>query len=93
MAIETTWTCDRCGVVQKNGKQMWEVGIGYRHNEMHYSDASWSFVRQVLFCRKCLIETGVANFGDTGVKPPDPLPTPVELLTTLLKEIGVKFEE
>lgn len=55
MAIKTTWTCDRCGHVQEEPNQMWDVAVFVHHVDETYNHAvSRSDLEGgALWCRSC----------------------------------------
>lgn len=58
--IKVIFICDRCKHEQDSNKQMWEIGVRFRHHE-NYQDKmelGHSTNNTQLWCRKCIEELG-----------------------------------
>jgi hypothetical protein len=79
--IVTTYTCDKCGHLQENDEQMWDVEIACSHRPSTYTRRR--VVKKALWCRPCVVQYHLLP----AAKEDKPAPTPPPTFEDMIREI------
>ena len=86
--IVTTYTCDKCGSVRTEAKNMWDVGIVAR--ELPKLGSFSKFLptprKQGLWCRACMVKAGILPSVTNDPSKPDPVPTFEDIIREIIQE-------
>ena len=83
MGVKTTYTCDKCEVVQDTPNQFWILNVSVRDYERLSGRTD---VREMSVCRSCLELLGIYRYSQESKKLPEP-PTIEELIREILQRV------